>query len=151
MSKLHFTTRHIKPTEVQRNWYLVDATNQTLGRMCAQIAHILRGKNKSYYTPHIDTGDFIVVTNCEKIVLTGKKMEDKVYIRHTGYPGGQREEKAKMLLMRKPQDLVEKAVKGMLPKNKLGAAMFKKLFVYAGETHPHQAQNPQLINFTEKK
>jgi large subunit ribosomal protein L13 len=147
MSKLHFTTKHANAATVQRNWYVVDGTNQTVGRMCARIAAILRGKNKAYYTPHVDTGDYIIVINAEKVVLTGNKMDEKVYDHYTGHPGGRKEELAKDLQKRRPEVLVERAVKGMLPKNRLGRQMYKKLFVYAGDKHPHTAQQPKDLKF----
>ena len=147
MSKLHFTTKHANEATVQRKWYVVDGTNQTVGRMCARIAAILRGKNKAYYTPHVDCGDFIIVTNADKVVLTGNKMEDKVYDTFSGYPGGRKEEAAKNLLRRRPEVLIERAVKGMLPKNRLGRQLYKKLFVYAGTEHPHTAQKPTELKF----
>ena len=147
MSKLHFTTKHANEATVQRNWYVVDGTNQTVGRMCAKIASVLRGKNKAYFTPHVDCGDYVIVTNCDKIRFTGKKLEEKVYINYSGYPGGKKEEAAGDLLKRRPDVIIERAVKGMLPKNKLGRKMYKKLFVYAGPEHPHTAQNPQTLKF----
>lgn len=147
MSKLHFTTKHANEATVQRNWYVVDGTNQTVGRMCSKIAAILRGKNKAYYTPHVDCGDFIIVTNADKVVFTGNKLEQKVYQNFSGYPGGLREEVAKDLLRRRPDAIIERAVKGMLPKNRLGRKMVKKLFVYAGSSHPHTAQNPKELKF----
>jgi large subunit ribosomal protein L13 len=147
MSKLHFTTKHANEATVQRNWYVVDGTNQTVGRMCARIASVLRGKNKAYYTPHVDCGDYVIVTNCDKIRFTGKKLDDKTYINFSGYPGGKKEEAAGDLLKRRPNVIIERAVKGMLPKNKLGRKMYKKLFVYAGSEHPHTAQNPQQLKF----
>jgi large subunit ribosomal protein L13 len=147
MSKLHFTTKHANEATVQRNWYIVDGTNQTVGRICARIAAVLRGKNKAYYTPHVDCGDFIIFINADKVTFTGDKMDDKVYINFSGYPGGKKEEVAKSLLKRRPEVVVERAVKGMLPKNRLGRKMFKKLFVYAGTEHPHIAQKPQTLNF----
>ena len=150
MSKLHFTTKHANEATVTHNWYVVDGTNQTVGRMCAKIAAILRGKNKAYYTPHVDCGDNVIVTNCEKVVFTGNKMDEKTYLTFSGYPGGQKGEKAKNLLARRPEVVVERAVKGMLPKNKLGRQMYKKLFVYAGGEHPHGAQKPQDLNFNRK-
>ena len=150
MSKLHFTTKHANEATVTHNWYVVDGTNQTVGRMCAKIAAILRGKNKAYYTPHVDCGDNVIVTNCEKIVFTGNKMDEKMYLTFSGYPGGQKGEKAKNLLARRPEVVIERAVKGMLPKNKLGRQMYKKLFVYAGAEHPHGAQKPQDLNFNRK-
>ena len=145
MSKLHFTTKHANEATVQRNWYVVDGTNQTVGRVCAKIAATLRGKNKAYYTPHVDCGDFVVVVNAEKV--TGNKLEEKVYLNFSGYPGGQRQETAKNLQARRPEVIVERAVKGMLPKNRLGRKMFKKLFVYAGAEHPHAAQQPKELKF----
>ena len=147
MSKLHFTTKHANEATVQHNWYVVDGTNQTVGRMCAKIAAVLRGKNKAYYTPHVDCGDYIIVINAEKIVFTGNKLEDKMYQTYSGYPGGQKEESAKNLLRRRPDAVIERAVKGMLPKNRLGRKMFKKLFVYAGSGHQHIAQKPQTLTF----
>jgi large subunit ribosomal protein L13 len=150
MSKLHFTTKHANEATVTHNWYVVDGTNQTVGRMCAKIAAILRGKNKAYYTPHVDCGDYIIVTNCEKVVFTGNKMDQKEYLTFSGYPGGQKGEKAKNLLARRPEVVIERAVKGMLPKNRLGRQMYKKLFVYAGAEHGHAAQKPQELNFNRK-
>ena len=147
MSKLHFTTKHANEATVKHNWYVVDGTNQTVGRMCARIAAILRGKNKAYYTPHVDTGDFIIVINAEKAVLTGDKMNQKMYDHYTGYPGGLKEETAVNLQRRRPEVLIERAVKGMLPKNRLGRKMYKKLFVYAGAEHPHGAQQPKELKF----
>ena len=149
MSKLHFTTKHANEATVKRNWYVVDGANQTVGRMCAKIAAILRGKNKTYYTPHVDTGDYIIVVNAEKIVLTGDKMNQKIYDHFTGYPGGLKEETAINLQKRRPEVLVERAVKGMLPKNRLGRKMYKKLFVYAGAEHPHGAQQPKELKFSK--
>jgi large subunit ribosomal protein L13 len=147
MSKLHFTTKHANSATVQHNWYVVDGANQTVGRMCSRIAAILRGKNKAYYTPHVDCGDFIIVINCEKAILTGNKMKDKVYDTYSGFPGGRKEEAAKDLQRRRPEVLIERAVKGMLPKNRLGRAMYKKLFVYQGAAHPHSAQQPKELKF----
>jgi large subunit ribosomal protein L13 len=147
MSKLHFTTKHANEASVQRNWYVVDGTNQTVGRVCAKIAAVLRGKNKAYYTPHVDCGDYVVVTNAEKVKFTGNKLEEKVYLNFSGYPGGLREETAKNLQQRRPEVIVERAVKGMLPKNRLGRKMYKKLFVYAGSEHPHSAQQPKELKF----
>jgi large subunit ribosomal protein L13 len=149
MSKLHFTTKHANEATVQRNWYVVDGTNQTVGRMCAKIASVLRGKNKAYYTPHVDCGDFVIVINCEKVAFTGNKMEDKEYLTYSGYPGGQKGEAAKDLLKRRPEVVIERAIKGMLPKNRLGRKMYKKLFVYAGAEHPHTAQKPATLTFTK--
>ena len=147
MSKLHFTTKHANAATVKRNWYVVDGTNQTVGRMCAKIAAVLRGKNKAYYTPHVDCGDYVIITNCDKVVFTGNKLDEKIYDTFSGYPGGRKEETAKSLMKRRPEVVIERAVKGMLPKNRLGRKMFKKLFVYAGETHPHGAQQPKELKF----
>ena len=137
MSHLHFTTKHANAATVQRAWHIVDGTNQTVGRMCARIAAILRGKNKAYYTPHVDCGDYVIVINCEKVHFTGNKVEEKIYDTYSGYPGGRKEETAKSLLKRRPEVVIERAVKGMLPKNRLGRQMYKKLFVYSGDQHPH--------------
>ena len=147
MSKLHFTTKHANAATVQRNWYIVDGTNQTVGRVCAKIAAVLRGKNKAYYTPHVDCGDYVIFINADKIKLTGNKMEDKIYDTYSGYPGGRKEETAKNLLKRRPEVVIERAVKGMLPKNRLGRKMYKKLFVYAGTEHPHTAQQPKEFKY----
>ena len=147
MSKLHFTTKHANAATVQRNWYVVDGTNQTVGRVCARIAAVLRGKNKAYYTPHVDCGDYVIIINAEKVVFSGNKMDEKQYQTFSGYPGGLKEEAAKDLLKRRPEAVVERAIKGMLPKNRLGRQMFKKLFVYVGTTHPHIAQNPKELKF----
>ena len=147
MSNLHFTTKHTNAATVQHNWYVVDGANQTVGRMCAKIAAVLRGKNKAYYTPHVDCGDYVIITNCDKVVFTGNKLDEKIYDTFSGYPGGRKEETAKSLMKRRPEVVIERAVKGMLPKNRLGRKMFKKLFVYAGETHPHGAQQPKELKF----
>ncbi len=135
-----------KKGEVSRNWVLIDATDKVLGRLAADVASILRGKTKPEYTPHIDVGDFVVIVNADKIKLTGNKLDQKMYYHHSGYMGGLREQTAKQLLEKKPEDVIKHAVKGMLPKNSLGRSMFKKLKVYAGEHHPHEAQMPQTIN-----
>ena len=147
MSKLHFTTKHANAATVKRNWYIVDGTNQTVGRMCSRIAAVLRGKNKASYTPHVDTGDFVIVINCEKVTFTGNKLEEKLYDHFTGYPGGLKQETAKNLQARRPEVLIERGVKGMLPKNRLGRKMYKKLFVYAGTEHPHGAQQPKEFKY----
>ncbi|RYZ19557.1 MAG: 50S ribosomal protein L13 [Chitinophagaceae bacterium] len=151
MSKLHFTTKHANEATVTRNWYVVDGANQTVGRMCAKIASVLRGKNKAYYTPHVDCGDFVIVINADKVKFTGNKMEEKEYLTYSGYPGGQKGESAKNLLNRRPEVVIERAVKGMLPKNRLGRKMYKKLFVYAGAEHPHGAQRPSELSFNQNK
>jgi large subunit ribosomal protein L13 len=147
MSKLHFTTKHANSATIQRNWYVVDGTNQTVGRMCAKVAAILRGKNKAYYTPHVDCGDNIIIINASKVKFTGNKLDQKVYINFSGYPGGKKEETAGNLLKRRPDAVIERAVKGMLPKNRLGRQMYKKLFVYADAVHPHIAQQPKELKF----
>jgi large subunit ribosomal protein L13 len=147
MSKLHFTTKHANAATVQRNWYVVDGTNQTVGRMCARIAAVLRGKTKAYYTPHVDCGDYVIIINADKVRFTGNKMDEKEYITFSGYPGGQKIEIAKDLLKRRPEALLERAVRGMLPKNRLGRKMIKKLFVYAGNEHQHAAQQPKELKF----
>jgi large subunit ribosomal protein L13 len=145
MSKLHFTTKHANEATVVRKWYEVDATNQTVGRLSARIAAILRGKNKAYFTPHVDCGDYVIIINAEKVVFTGNKLEDKIYQNFSGYPGGKKEEAAEDLLRRRPVAILERAIKGMLPKNKLGSKMYTKLHVYAGPTHEHEAQQPQKL------
>jgi large subunit ribosomal protein L13 len=131
-----------KPREIEQAWRLVDADGQILGRLATEIADTLRGKTKPAYTPHVDTGDFVVVVNAEKVRVTGKKLEQKIYYRHSGYPGGLRERTLAEQLARRPEEVIRKAVKGMLPKNKLAAAQLRKLKVYAGPEHPHAAQNP---------
>jgi large subunit ribosomal protein L13 len=130
------------PATRERNWLVVDATGQTLGRLATQIATALRGKNKPEFTPHCDTGDFVIVVNAEKISVTGNKRQEKRYYRHSGYPGGLRSRTLEEMLARRPEEVIRKAVKGMLPKNKLAAAQLRKLKVYAGPEHPHAAQNP---------
>ena len=134
-----------KPSEVKRDWFVIDAEGKTLGRMATEIAHRLRGKHKPEYTPHIDTGDHIVVVNAGKIRVTGTKLDNKVYHRHTGYPGGIRSVVLKDLLDSKPERVIENAIRGMLPKNPLGRAMFRKLHVYAGADHKHQSQQPKVL------
>lgn len=133
-----------KPAEVDRKWYVIDANNQTLGRLCSEVASILRGKHKATFTPHVDTGDFVIIINAGKIKLTGDKLNKKMYRYHTGYPGGLKEMDYKTLLQKKPEKAIEAAVKGMLPHNRLGRKMIKKLKVYRGSEHPHQAQKPEV-------
>lgn len=140
------TTKVAKADEITRDWYLVDVDNKVLGRVATEIANILRGKKKPIYTPSVDTGDFVVVVNAAKICLTGKKTADKVYYSHSGFPGGLKEITAGKLLEKKPEDLIKKAVKGMLPKNKLARHMLSKLKIYAGAEHPHQAQQPKTLD-----
>ena len=144
-----FKTISIRKEDVQKKWFLVDASEQTLGRMCSKIAKILRGKHKASYTPHVDCGDNVVVINASKIILSGNKWSDKKYISYTGYPGGQRIKTAQQVYDKNPSIIIEKAIKGMLPKNKLGAAIFKNLKVYNKEIHKQEAQNPQPINLNK--
>jgi large subunit ribosomal protein L13 len=138
-------TYHAKTGEVEREWLVVDATDVPLGRLASRVATILRGKHKPQYTPHVDTGDYVIVVNAEKIKLTGAKAQQKLYRRHSGYPGGLKEQPVARVLAERPDLVIERTVKGMLPKNTLGRAMGKKLKVYAGSDHPHQAQNPRNI------
>lgn len=135
-----------KKEDLTKRWYLVDAKGKILGRLATEIAKMLSGKNKPIYTPHLDTGDFVVVINAREIKVTGKKEEKKIYYSHSQYPGGLRERVFKDLVKKRPEEIIEKAVKGMLPKNKLGRKMLKKMKVYPGANHPHQAQNPEPIN-----
>jgi large subunit ribosomal protein L13 len=137
--------RTFLPSETDYKWYLIDAADQRLGRLSVEIARILRGKNKPTYTPHLDTGDFVIVINAEKVAVTGKKSSQKLYRRHSGRPGGMKEETFDKLIKRVPERIIEHAVKGMLPKNTLGRQLFTKLKVYAGENHPHEAQQPQVL------
>ena len=136
-----------KPHEVERKWYVIDAEGKNLGRLASEVASILRGKKKPIYTPHVDTGDYVIIVNADKIVVTGKKMEQKVYKHHTGYPGGLKEITLEKLLAKKPEEVLKHAIKGMLPKGRLGRQMFTKLKVYAGPEHKHQAQKPEIWNF----
>ncbi len=136
-------TYSAKPGEITREWYVVDAEGQTLGRLATQIATVLRGKNKPQYTPHTDTGDFVVVVNAEKIAVTGNKLDQKMYYKHSGYPGGLRERTLREQLGRRPTEVLRKAVKGMLPRNKLSRAQITKLKIYAGPVHPHESQAPK--------
>jgi large subunit ribosomal protein L13 len=134
-----------KKDAVDRDWFLVDAQGKVLGRLAREIAHRLRGKHKTIFTPHTDTGDFVVVINAEKVALTGKKMTDKIYRHHSGFPGGLKEWPAEKLLAKKPKELIRLAVQGMLPKNALGRQMLRKMKIYAGAKHPHEAQKPHLL------
>lgn len=136
-----------KPHEVERKWYVVDAEGKTLGRVASQVAAVLRGKNKPTFTPHVDCGDYVIVINAEKVEVTGKKRKEKVYKHHTGYPGGLRETTFDKLIAKKPEDVIRHAVKGMMPKGKLGRQMYKKLKVYAGPEHDHTAQKPEKLEF----
>lgn len=146
MKRLSYKTKTVTPSEVKRTWYVVDAENKTLGRISSEIAKVLQGKNKPSYTPNIDNGDHVIIINAEKVALTGNKITQKVYIRHTGYPGGQRFMTPKEALMKKPTFILENAITHMLPRTRMGRAMAKKLHVYVGAEHPHAAQNPQTLN-----
>ena len=151
MNTLSYKTVSANKATVNKEWVLVDADGQTLGRLSSKVAKVLRGKYKPNFTPHVDCGDNVVIINAEKIVLTGNKMTDKTYIRHTGYPGGQRSLTANEMFDKDPTRLIEKAVKGMLPKNKLGSALFRNLYVYAGAEHAQEAQKPKAINLNDLK
>ncbi|MFI3287066.1 MAG: 50S ribosomal protein L13 [Rikenellaceae bacterium] len=151
MDSLSYKTVSANAATVEKNWYVVDATDVVLGRLSSQVAKILRGKNKPSYTPHVDCGDNVIIINAHKVRLTGKKMTDKQYVRHTDYPGGQRLTTPREYLAKKPEFLVEHAIKGMLPKNRLGAAIFRNLFVYTTAEHPHAAQQPVALNISEVK
>ena len=141
------TTFMANAANIERKWYVVDAAGKTVGRLAAEVAKVLRGKNKPTFTPHVDTGDFVIVINAEKAVFTGKKLTDKMYFRHSGYPGGTTFTAAGKLMEKAPEKVIEKAVRGMLPKNRLGAQMYRKLNVYAGSEHPHAAQKPEVLAF----
>jgi large subunit ribosomal protein L13 len=146
---LSYKTVSANKATVTKGWVVIDATDQVLGRLSSRVALILRGKHKANYTPHVDCGDNVIILNATKVRLTGKKLTDKVYVRHTGYPGGQRFRSPKEQFEIKPLAVVEHAIKGMLPKNRLGAELFRNLFVYEGSEHPHQAQQPKEIKLTE--
>lgn len=135
------------PATIDRKWYVVDAAGMTLGRLASEVASILRGKNKPIFTPHMDTGDYVIVINAEKIAVTGRKLDQKIYYRHSDYVGGMKQETLKEKLKKKPESVIEHAVKGMLPKGPLGREMYKKLFVYAGPEHKHAAQKPETLTF----
>jgi large subunit ribosomal protein L13 len=141
------STHVTKLSEIERRHYVIDAEGQVLGRLATRVASLLRGKGKVNYSPHLDVGDFVIIVNASKIVLTGNKMEDKTYFRHSGYPGGEKHMSVKRLLETRPEQVVRRAVRGMLPKNKLGRQMLKKLRVYGGPDHPHQAQRPEPLTF----
>jgi len=138
-------TYNAKPGEITREWYLVDADGQTLGRLATRLADLLRGKGKPQFTPHVDTGDFVVVVNAEKVAVTGNKLDSKIYYRHSGYPGGLRERTLREQLARRPEEVLRKAVKGMLPRNRLSRQQLTKLKIYAGPNHPHEAQEPKPL------
>ena len=135
------------PAKIERKWYVVDAEGQTLGRLASEVAKVLRGKNKPEFTPHVDTGDYVIVINAEKVKVTGKKMDQKVYHHHSAYVGGMKEVTLKEKMAKKPEQVIELAVKGMLPKGPLGRQMYTKLHVYAGSEHKHQAQKPEVLTF----
>lgn len=145
MDHLSYKTKFIKTAKDSKEWFVIDATNLTVGRLCTKIASILRGKHKASYTPNLDAGDFVIIINSDKVQFTGNKWNDKDYIHHTGYPGGQKIIAAKDLNKKNPIAVIENGVRGMLPKNSLGRAMFRKLFVYQAAEHPHAAQNPKTI------
>ena len=149
MSHLSYKTLSANKETANKEWLLVDAADQPLGRVASKIAALIRGKHKVNFTPHVDCGDYVVVINAEKIKLTGEKFENKEYVSHSGYPGGQKIKTAKQIFDKNPSNLVEKAIKGMLPKTKLGSSIFSNLKVYTGEIHKHEAQNPKLINLKE--
>ena len=135
------------PATIVRKWYVVDATGYTLGRLASEVAMVLRGKNKPIYTPHIDTGDYVIIVNADKVKVTGKKLDQKIYYRHSDYVGGMKEATLREMMDKKPEKVIELAVKGMLPKGPLGRTMYKKLFVYAGAEHGHEAQKPEVLTF----
>ena len=135
------------PSNIERKWYVVDAAGKPLGRVASQVASILRGKNKPIYTPHIDTGDYVIIVNADKVKVTGKKLDQKIYYRHSDYVGGMKEATLREMMDKKPEKVIELAVKGMLPKGPLGRTMYKKLFVYAGAEHGHEAQKPEVLTF----
>ena len=147
MDTLSFKTLSAKNEEVERKWYVIDADGEIVGRLCSRIAHVLRGKHKPSYTPHVDCGDHVIVINANKVRFTGRKFDQKEYLRYSGYPGGQKSATPRMLLAKKPEAIIENAVRGMLPKNTLGRHMYRKLYVYAGAEHPHEAQKPEPFNF----
>ncbi|MGD9978094.1 MAG: 50S ribosomal protein L13 [Bacteroidales bacterium] len=151
MDTLSYKTVSANKATVTKEWVVIDATNQILGRLSSQTAKILRGKHKPNYTPHVDCGDNVVIINAEKVRFTGRKLTDKQYVRHTGYPGGQRFSTPKEMLQRKPIWVIEHAVKGMLPKNRLASALFRNLYVYEGPEHPHEAQKPKQIDLSTIK
>ncbi len=147
MNTLSYKTISANKETAQKEWIVVDAQGEVLGRLASQIARLIRGKHKTNFTPHVDCGDYVIVINAEKVRLTGDKMTDKVYVRHTGYPGGQRFTSPRLLLEKHPERIIEHAVKGMLPKNRLGRRLYTNLHVYAGDQHPHEAQQPTAVKF----
>ncbi|PID93219.1 MAG: 50S ribosomal protein L13 [Bacteroidetes bacterium] len=151
MNTQSYKTVSANKETVQKEWFVVDAQDEVLGRLASKVALVLRGKHKPSYTPHVDCGDNVIVINAEKVKLTGNKMTEKQYVRHTGYPGGQRIETPQDLLAKKPEAIVEKAVKGMLPKNRLGSEIFRNLYVFSGDSHPHEAQQPKKLDLNTIK
>ena len=151
MNTLSYKTVSANKQTVEKEWYIIDAKDVVLGRLASVVAMVLRGKHKPSFTPHVDCGDNVIVINADKVKLTGSKMTDKQYVRHSGYPGGQRTQTPEDLLSKKPEAVVEKAVKGMLPKSRLGNAIFRNLFVYAADTHPHEAQQPKELDLNKIK
>ncbi len=151
MNTLSYKTVSANKTTVQKEWFVVDAKDEVLGRLASKVAFVLRGKHKPSFTPHVDCGDNVIVINAELVKLTGNKMTDKQYIRHTGYPGGQRTQTPEDLLSKKPEAVIERAVKGMLPKSRLGSELFRNLFVFTGEVHPHEAQQPKKLDLNNIK
>ncbi len=149
MSTLSYKTVSANKKTVQKEWLLVDAEGQTVGRLATRVANILRGKTKPSFTPHVDCGDYVIIINAEKCVFSGNKETDKIYQRYTGYPGGQRETTPAKVRANHPERILEHAIRGMLPKNRLGAALYRNLYIYAGNEHPHQGQNPRAININE--
>jgi large subunit ribosomal protein L13 len=145
MTETAMKTHVVKAGDIQRQWHVIDADGATLGRLSTQVATLLRGKHKSMFTPSLDTGDPVVIVNAAKVKVTGKKLQDKMYVRHSGYPGGFRSENLERLLARRPEEVIRRAVRGMLPQNRLGEQMMRKLHVYAGSDHPHAAQKPQAL------
>ncbi|MDR0206963.1 MAG: 50S ribosomal protein L13 [Bacteroidales bacterium] len=151
MNTLSYKTIAANEKIVKKEWIVIDAQNEIVGRLSTVAARILRGKTKTYFSPHFDCGDNVIIINADKVRFTGNKMEEKEYVRHTGYPGGQRFTTPKQLLKKKPVEILEHAIKGMLPKNKLGAQLYRNLYVYAGPEHPHEGQTPKIININEIK
>ncbi|MDT8308310.1 MAG: 50S ribosomal protein L13 [Bacteroidales bacterium] len=149
MDTLSYKTKSANKATVNKAWYVVDATDEVVGRLASRVAIVLRGKHKPDFTPHVDCGDNVIIINAEKVKFSGKKLSDKTYIRHTGYPGGQRERTPEELFKKFPERVLENAIRGMLPKSRLGRELFRNLFVYAGEKHPHEAQKPGKINLNE--
>ena len=150
MDTLSYKTISVNKETAKKEWVVIDATDQVVGRLCSKVAKLIRGKYKPSFTPRVDCGDNVIIINAEKVRFTGKKLTDKVYVRHTGYPGGQRFATPKVLLQHKPTAVLEGAIKGMLPKNRLGSQLFRNVYIYAGSEHPHEAQQPKLINLEQE-